>query len=146
MSTAISAPPSGRHRAEDAEPEEETATEAEPERGRTTLEPRVVERIAAHAVTEVAGVGGSARRVLGVAVGSEEADRAARVRAEVTAESATLDVRLSVAYPDSVAATTERARAHLIERTGELTGLAVRRVDIVVTALHSEETGQRRVS
>ena len=41
------------------------------ERG-TTVAERVVERLAAHAATEVDGVSGSARRVLGVAVGTDE--------------------------------------------------------------------------
>jgi uncharacterized alkaline shock family protein YloU len=52
---------------------------------------------------------------------------------------------LSVAYPASVSRTTENARSHLMRRVEELTGLAVSRVDIVVTALHSYTTNGRRV-
>lgn len=124
-----------------------TTSEADPfpDRGRTTLEERAVERIAAQATSEVEGIGGSAPRVLGVAVGADEPDRAARVTARLDGATATLDVRLSVNYPASVAAATERARAHLMRRTGELTGLDVSRVDIVVTGLHAPVADRRRV-
>ncbi|MEV7426501.1 Asp23/Gls24 family envelope stress response protein [Streptomyces sp. NPDC091212] len=137
-----------------------TATEASPqgapgagppaapgpgERGVTTIAERAVERIAAHAVTEVEGVGGVGRRVLGVAVGAGEPDGAAAVSARIKGATASLDVRLSVSYPASVARTTEAARAHLKERVGEFTGLTVSRVDITVTALHSAVADTRRV-
>ncbi|SFP78728.1 Uncharacterized conserved protein YloU, alkaline shock protein (Asp23) family [Amycolatopsis arida] len=113
------------------------------DRGRTTLEPKAVERLAAHALSEVAGVRGVARRVLGVTVG--EGDSAPRVSARVDGDDATLDVRLAVAYPASVAATTERARAHLVRRVGELTGLAVRRIDVEVAVLRRDAPVGRRV-
>ncbi|QFU88252.1 Asp23/Gls24 family envelope stress response protein [Amycolatopsis sp. YIM 10] len=100
------------------------------ERGTLTIEDRVVERIAAQAVTEVDGAG---------------EDRPAKVRARVTGESATLDVRLSISYPLSVASTTESARQHLRRRVGELAGVTVSRVDITVTALRSRAAGTGRV-
>ncbi|PRY37901.1 Asp23/Gls24 family envelope stress response protein [Umezawaea tangerina] len=112
------------------------------ERGRTDVADRVVERLAARAVTEVAGVGGSAHRVLGVAVGDQEA---VQVTARVTGDRAELDVRLSVVYPESVAATTSRVRAHLVARTEELTGLVVSKVDITVTELRTATARHRRV-
>ncbi|WP_158879421.1 Asp23/Gls24 family envelope stress response protein [Amycolatopsis anabasis] len=96
------------------------------ERGRTSIEPRVVERIAARAVTE-------------------ELRRPARVRARLEGDAATLDVKLTVGYPDSVAEATERTRAHLVRRTGELTGFTVPRVDIVVTGLDAGDRRTRRV-
>lgn len=115
------------------------------ERGTLTISGSAVERITAHAVTEVDGVGGAASRVLGVAVGSENLDRDAKVDAAITGDSATLAVRLSIGYPQSVRGTTEAARAHIVGRVEELTGLAVERVDITVTALHTGTTGTRRV-
>ncbi|RSN08014.1 Asp23/Gls24 family protein [Streptomyces sp. WAC 05977] len=114
-------------------------------RGALTVADGAVERIAARAITEIDGVGGAASRVLGIAVGGEDLDQGAKVSAHVTGSTATLDVRLSVKYPLSVRATAERAREHLIRRVGELSGLAVTRVDITVTALHSTETETRRV-
>jgi uncharacterized alkaline shock family protein YloU len=122
------------------------AAPAEPgERGRLTISDGTVERIAAHAVTEIDGVGGAATRMLGVAVGGEDFDNSAKVSAKVSGETAALDVRLSISYPLSVARTTEQAREHLTRRVEEFTGLTVSRVDITVTALHSAVTETRRV-
>jgi uncharacterized alkaline shock family protein YloU len=104
-----------------------------------------VERIAAHAARELAEVGGAAGRVLGVAVGGEDADRPVKVDVEVDGDTVLLSARLSIAYPASVARTTEQARAHLRDRVGELTGLDVARVDITVTALHAPARANRRV-
>ncbi|WP_435159618.1 Asp23/Gls24 family envelope stress response protein [Amycolatopsis sacchari] len=113
------------------------------ERGRTDIATRAVERLAAYAATEIESVGGSARQVLGVTVGAEDQDRAAAVQAKVDGATAELDVRLSIAYPKPVAATCEEVRSHLVRRVGELTGLAVSRVDITVTALHGAATAGR---
>lgn len=115
------------------------------DRGALTITDDAVERIAAHAVTEIAGVGGSASRVLGVAVGAENLDRGAKVAATVTGDTAALTVRLSISYPQPVRATTEATRDHLVNRVGHLTGLTVERVDITVTALHTETTTARRI-
>jgi uncharacterized alkaline shock family protein YloU len=115
------------------------------DRGRTTTADRVIERIAAKVITEVDGVGGAAQRVLGVAVGGEDLDRSVKVTAQVSGYNAALDVRLSIAYPAPVAATTQQARDHLMRRVLELTGLTVTRVDITVTALHSDAIQVRRV-
>lgn len=121
-----------------------TATLVDPDAGpgRLTISDRTVERIAAAAIGEVDGVGGSAARVLGVAVGRDEA---VQVTAVVGARTTSLAVRLSVAYPAPVARTTEAARAHVVRRVEELTGLAVTRVDITVTALHGDTPHTRRV-
>jgi uncharacterized alkaline shock family protein YloU len=114
-------------------------------RGRTTVGDRAVARITAQAVTEVEDAGGSAGRMLGVALGGDDLDNSAQVRAQVDGQTASLQVRLSVTYPASVAHTTERVRAHLLRRIRELTGLAVSRVDITVTALRSSRPQERRV-
>ncbi|MEU9014985.1 Asp23/Gls24 family envelope stress response protein [Streptomyces sp. NPDC048479] len=116
------------------------------QRGSTTISNRTVERIAARALTEVEHIGGTAGRMLGVAVTGEQAERSARVTAKVSdGATAALDVRLSVVYPRSVAHTTEDARAHLQRRVADFTGLAVTRVDITVTALHTPGSPTRRV-
>ncbi|AXG76645.1 Asp23/Gls24 family envelope stress response protein [Streptomyces paludis] len=127
------------------------------ERGVTTIAAHAVERLAAHAVTEVDGTGGAAGAGgtgtsgatggsgTSVASGARKPGRAATVSARVKGGVASLDVRLSVVYPASVAGTTEAARAHLIERVGEFTGLTVSRVDITVTALHSDIADAGRV-
>ncbi|WP_414941795.1 Asp23/Gls24 family envelope stress response protein [Amycolatopsis sp. cmx-11-51] len=115
------------------------------DRGVLTISDSTVERIAAHAVTEVDGVGGAASRVLGVAVGGEDLDNSAKVTAKVAGGTATLDVRISVSYPMSVARATGNARRHLMRRIEEFTGLTVSQVDITVTALHTATAETRRV-
>lgn len=104
-----------------------------------------MERIAAHAALEVDGIGGSARRVLGVTVGAEEAEREVRVAARTTGSVVALDVRLSITYPAPVGSTTEATRAHLTRRVHDMTGLSVSKVDITVTALHCAVVAARRI-
>lgn len=126
-------------------PAPETAGVDVDSRGRTTTAEHAVERIAAQLLTEVENVGGTARRMFGVTVGGEDPDRDAQVTATITGETVALETRMSATYPASVSRTTENARGHLMRRVEELTGLAVSRVDIVVTALHSDVTNVRRV-
>lgn len=113
--------------------------------GRTTLADRAVERTATQAITEVADVGGTTRWVLGDALSGPAEERSAQVSATVDDTTASLQVRLSIAYPASVARTTEQVRSHLIQRLHELTGLVVTRVDITVAALYVTQPGHRRV-
>ncbi|MCR6483575.1 Asp23/Gls24 family envelope stress response protein [Amycolatopsis sp. OK19-0408] len=123
-----------------------TTTVPAEERGELVIAGQAVERIAAQAARELDDVGGAAGRVLGVALGGEDAERSVKVDAEVDGDRVRLATRLSITYPASVARTTEQARAHLRERVSELTGLDVERVDITVTALHPPATSSRRVS
>ncbi|MCR6482797.1 Asp23/Gls24 family envelope stress response protein [Amycolatopsis sp. OK19-0408] len=124
-----------------------TSTSVPPEeRGELTVAERAVERLAAHAAQELGDVGGAAERVLGVAVGGEDAGRSVKVDAHLDGDRVRLAARLSIAYPSSVTRTTEDARAHLRGRVEELTGLRVDRVDITVTALHGPVRPVRRVS
>ena len=121
------------------------AAEVPGERGSLTISERVVERLAAHAAGEIDRVGGSAGRTLGISLGGEALDRSAKTVARIAGGEVELDVRISLEYPAPVGATTERVRSHLRERVGELTGMPVGRVGITVTALHTEDTGRRRV-
>jgi uncharacterized alkaline shock family protein YloU len=113
--------------------------------GRTTLADRTVERTAAQAITEIADVGGTAHWMLGDTLNGSSEERSAQVRATIDDTTAALRVRLSIAYPASVARTTRQVRSHLIRRLHELTGLVVTRVDITVTALYVIQPGSRRV-
>lgn len=114
--------PTGRHRAAEG-------------RGELTIDPQVVEKIATTAATEVEHVGGAARRVAGLVVGSDTSAVHPRVSARVAGDSVTLTVTCSVGYPAPVAAVTEKLRTHVSTRVDELTGLHTRSVDISVAAL-----------
>jgi len=114
--------------------------------GRTRIGDTVVEKIAARAVSEVDHVGGAANRVLGVAIGADNADNSPKVTARVDGTTVTLDVRLSVTYPAPVGTVTREVREHVIERLTTLTGLSTRQVDITVAALHSATASPRRLA
>jgi uncharacterized alkaline shock family protein YloU len=114
-------------------------------RGRTTIADRAIEAMAARIAREQPGVGGAARRVLGIALTAEDAERAPQVEATVAGEVVSLRVRLSVIYPSPVHAITDQVRRRLIDRIGALTGKQVGVVDIVVAALHRPEVSGRVV-
>jgi uncharacterized alkaline shock family protein YloU len=114
-------------------------------RGLTQIADRVLERIAAHALTEVKETGGAARRLLGVPLGHDSEHTAPRVTARVDGNLATLRIRISVLYPAPIRQVTRRLRDHVTARIGELTGLDVRQVDIDIAALIQPQAHRRRV-
>lgn len=134
VTTTVNAPSltAGRHAA--ADNNGDSTTDAA-ERGSLAIEDVVVEKVATAAASEVAHVGGAARRVLGMPTGREDGDGRPRVSAKVSGQLASLEVRLAVVYPASVRATTEAVRAHVRDRVQVLTELTVTRVDITVAAL-----------
>ncbi|GAA4921914.1 putative alkaline shock family protein YloU [Actinomycetospora succinea] len=136
-------PTTGRH----AAPEEtdDRSTDDAAERGSLTIHDVVVEKVATAAASEVEHVGGATRRVLGVPTGHEDGDGRPRVSAKVSGQLTSLEIRLAVAYPASVRATTEAVRAHVRDRLQELTELTVTRVDITVAALTATRTSAKRV-
>ncbi|MDL4818548.1 Asp23/Gls24 family envelope stress response protein [Actinomadura opuntiae] len=115
------------------------------ERGRTEIADRVLEKIAAHALTEVVAAGGAARRVLGVPLGRTGERAAPQVAAQVDGGLAILRMTVSVAYPAPVREVTRRLRDHVTARVAALTGLQVRQVDIRVAQLTRPERNGRQV-
>ena len=107
------------------------------ERGRTTIADRVVARVAARAVAEVEQTGGAARQLIGITIGRQAGEGAARVHARTEGHLAMIEMRLSLAYPASVRALAREVRQHVIERVTSLTGYEVHHVDIEVTRLLS---------
>lgn len=114
------------------------------QRGELSIHPTVVEKIATTATTEVDHVGGAARRVLTVAVGSDAGAERPQVSARVDGSVVTVRVLCSVAYPWPVTTVTENLRRHVIDRINALTGLQTRQVDITVSALTRARMGTRR--
>ena len=114
-------------------------------RGETIIGPRVVEKIATRAASEVDGVGGVVQtglsRLLPWTVGEEAPARAA---AEVNTDSVTVDLTVSVLYPQPVAAVTNEVRTQVIRRLSELCGLRATEVNIAVPALVAPARGPRR--
>lgn len=115
------------------------------ERGTLQIAPAVVEKIAGQAVREVDAAGGLSRRVLGVKLGQDSTERAARTTARVDGGIVTITVAMSVLYPSSARQTAGRVREHVIDRVASLTGLDVKYVDIEVTRLLPAPITRRRV-
>ena len=98
------------------------------ERGRLTIAPAVVRGIVEAAASEVDGVVAQ-RRGLGFT------SRAARAIALLDGTSATVRVRLSLRYPQSIPDAVARLRAHIVDRVDSLAGITVDACDIDIIGL-----------
>jgi len=116
-------------------PEAAALLPAPGQRGRTTIDDRVVTRVAARAVAEVEQTGGAARQLMGFTIGRQSGEGAARVSARTDGHLAMIQLRLSLAYPGPVRSLTREVRRHVIEQVTGLTGFEVRHVDIEVVSL-----------
>lgn len=96
---------------------------------------RVVEKVAAHAVHQVASAGGAARRVLGVTVGELTETSDARVRAQVDGDIAIVTVAMGVHWPSSITAVADQVRCRIREDVARITAVDVRRIDIEVISM-----------
>lgn len=107
------------------------------ERGHTIITPRVVEKIAGRAASEVDGVGGVQSSGLGrfTDLFSGGDKRETQAHAEVDQASTAVDLVVSVRYPEPVGAVANRVRQHVIERLQELTGLRVGEVNVTIPEL-----------
>ena len=107
------------------------------ERGHTIITPRVVEKIAGRAASEVDGVGGVQSSGLGrftdLFSGSEK--RETQAHAEVHRASTVVDLVVSVRYPEPVGAVANHVREHVVSRLHELTGLQVGEVNVSIPEL-----------
>ncbi len=114
------------------------------QRGRTELADRVVEKIAAQAVTEVDQARGlPASRLRGLMPG-EHTERA-HADADVDGRLVLLTVQLTVTYPAPVRTVTRAVRAHVTTRVEQLCDVTVRQLDIRVTALRTDPVPARIV-
>ncbi|WP_424530234.1 Asp23/Gls24 family envelope stress response protein [Sphaerisporangium viridialbum] len=114
-------------------------------RGRTAISDRVLERVAALAVTEVDQVGGTAPRLLNVPLGRGTTGAAPKVSAHADGRLAIVKVTLSVTYPAPILQVVHRVRDHVMARVRELTGLDARQVDIDVARLVHPPEQERHV-
>lgn len=115
-------------------------------RGRTTLSPRVVEKVVQRAASEVwgvEGVTGSGLRRLVELVRAAEPSREVDVQADVATESTVVDLTVSVRYPLPLRQVTDRVRQHVADRVGSLTGLKVPEVNVAVGELVPDRGGAR---
>ena len=102
-------------------------------RGELQIADRVVEKIVAQAVSEVAHTTGVSRQVLGLGRGPSRTT--ARVSATVDGDIATVQVVMAVLWPEPVPDVTQRVREHVVGRLAQYAELRAAEVDIEVAAL-----------
>lgn len=121
--------------------------------GTISIADGVVAKIAARAAAENPDAGAAAARMLGRAVPGAghlgvrgtDLDALPKTSVEVDGSKAFVNLEISVRWPASVPEVTKRVRAHVRARVGELTGLDVDEVHIVVADLATSITPPPRV-
>lgn len=134
-------------------PDQDTTSKHEPpapvppeDRGRLTVEDRVVEKVAGHAVTFVTDAAAAPRRVLGVSVGGARPDDAASVKAQVEDDIATVHVAIAVRWPTSVQKVADEVRERIRSEVTAITGVRVDHVDVEVVSMTLPDAAERRVT
>jgi uncharacterized alkaline shock family protein YloU len=120
------------------------------EQGRTTIADHVVAKIIGIAAREVEGVyeivaSGPGATLSGIAqriTGTETRDRGVIV--EVGEREVACDMRLVVIYGASIPQVADAIRRNVIARVGEMTGLAVKEINIDVIDLYFPDDEPRR--
>ena len=115
------------------------------DRGTLTIADKVVEKVAAQAVSEVDLATGAPRTLLGKRLGAADPDRRPRADARVDGDRVGVTVTLAVQWPAPVREVAQNVRQHLTDRVSELTGLTVAEVDVDVPVLVSRRSRPRRV-
>jgi uncharacterized alkaline shock family protein YloU len=135
----------------DSHPRTETTAHAEPaippeERGRLTVEDRVVERIAGYAVMLVTDAAAAPRRVLGLNVGKARPDEAAGVQAQVHDDIASVKAAIAVRWPRSVQKVADDVRECIRSEVRTITGVRVDHIDVEVVSMKLPDSAQPRVT
>jgi uncharacterized alkaline shock family protein YloU len=123
------------------------------ELGTISIADQVVTKIAATAAAENSDAGAATARMLGRAVPGAghmgvrgtDLDALPKTTVEIDGSKAFVHLEISVRWPASVPEVTGRVRRHVRDRVGELTGLQVEEVDIVVSDLATDITPPPRV-
>jgi uncharacterized alkaline shock family protein YloU len=116
------------------------------ERGRLTMDDRVVEKVAGHAVTLVTDAAAAPRRMLGVRIGGARPDDTASVQAQVHGDLATVHVAIAVRWPRSVQEVADEVRDRIRAEVTDTTGVRVDHIDVEVVSMSLAEPEARRVT
>ncbi len=116
------------------------------QRGRLTVDDRVVEKVAGHAVTFVTDAAAAPRRVLGVSIGGARPDDAASVQAQVQDDVATVQVAVTVRWPRSVQMVADEVRERIRSEVTAITGVRVDHVDVEVVSMTLPDSAEPRVT
>ncbi|HJX76695.1 Asp23/Gls24 family envelope stress response protein [Glutamicibacter sp.] len=128
-----------------AEPEEQLVGPLHTQLGKTTIEDRVVQKIASIAAREVPGVyamGNAARRTfnsLADRIPGASANTAGGVSVEKGEQQTAIDVSIVISYGFSIVDVSSDIRSNIISQVERATGLEVIEVNIDVTDVHLPE-------
>ncbi len=101
------------------------------ERGRLTIDPVVLRKIAEHTADLTPGTVPTPRTAAGVELGRA----GATAKAIVIGQQVELRVELALRYPDPVRPTVDRLRGRISDEIRRITGYQVRSLAVTVTAL-----------
>jgi uncharacterized alkaline shock family protein YloU len=113
------------------------------ERGRLTVDDRVVEKVAGYAVTFISDAAAAPRRVLGVKIGEARPDEAASVQAEVQGDTASVHVVIAVRWPKPVQDVADEVRERVRAEVTAITGVRVDHVDVEVVSMTLPDSSRR---
>ena len=116
------------------------------ERGRLTVNDRVVEKVAGYAVTLVTDAAAAPRRMLGVNIGGARLDDAASVRAQINDDIASAQVAIAVRWPKSVQKVAAEVRERIRSEVKATTGVRVDHVDVEVVSMSLPDSARPRVT
>jgi uncharacterized alkaline shock family protein YloU len=122
------------------------ATVPPEERGRLTVEDRVVERVAGYAVMSVMDAAAAPRRVLGLNLGDARPDQAAGVQAQVHDDIASVHAAIAVRWPRSVQEVADAVRERIRSEVTAITGVRVDHVDVEVVSMKLPDAAEPRVT
>lgn len=137
-----------KRRADQQEQQEVLDGPLHTELGKTTIEDRVVQKIASIAAREVPGVyamGNAARRTfnsLAERIPGASANTAGGVSVEKGEMQTAIDVSIVVAYGFSIVDVSQDIRANIVSQVERATGLEVLEVNVEVTDIHLPEDGE----
>ncbi len=123
-----------------------TASVPPEERGRLTVDDRVVEKVAGYAVTFVTDAAAAPRRVLGVNIGGARPDDAASVQAQVQDDIASVQAAIAVRWPRSVQKVADEVRERIRSEVTAITGVRVDHVDVEVVSMTLPDSAEPRVT
>ena len=115
------------------------------ERGRLTVDDRVVEKVAGYAVTVVTDAAAAPRRVLGVNIGAARRAGAASVHAQVQDDIASVHAAIAVRWPRSVQEVADEVRERIRSEVAAITGVRVDHVDVEVVSMTLPDSAEPRV-
>ena len=106
------------------------------DRGATRMARQVLEKIASQVTLDETAAGGGSGGFLGMGLGADLSARP-RTSVELAGNIASLQVEVAMPYPVPLRSAADTLRERLTVRIGELTGVEVRQVDVLIRWLQA---------